>query len=87
MKNGRKDAMKRINLVQMKVKEKGKIVQIEGGANIEKRLSNMGIAVNKPVEKLSGFMLRGPVAIKVNRSIVALGYGTASKIWVELIKK
>ncbi len=79
--------MKRISLIKMKAKETGTIVEIEGGSIFEKRLAAMGINVGKHVTKLSAFVMRGPVAIKVGRTVVALGYGMASKVWVNPNKK
>ena len=76
--------MKRINLVKMKTGQKGKIVQIDGGGGLERRLCVMGVNLDKQIVKLSAFVLRGPVAVKVGRTVVALGHGMASKIWVEL---
>jgi len=79
--------MKRTSLVKLKAKETGIIVEIEGGSMFEKRLGAMGINVGKHVTKLSAFVMRGPVAIKVGRTVVALGYGMASKVWVNPNKK
>ncbi len=79
--------MKKTSLVRMKAKEIGTIVEIEGGSIFEKRLAAMGITIGKHVTKLSAFVMRGPVAIKVGRTVVALGYGMASKVWVNLNKK
>ena len=79
--------MKRKSLIKMKSKEVGTIVEIEGGSMFEKRLGVMGINIGKNVTKLSAFIMRGPVAIKVGRTVVALGYGMASKVWVTPNKK
>lgn len=79
--------MKKISLVQMKAKQQGTIVQIDGGTTLEKRLSVMGVSLGKRVVKLSAFVLQGPVAIRCGRTVVALGYGMASKIWVEQEKR
>ncbi|MFH1092627.1 MAG: FeoA family protein [Candidatus Omnitrophota bacterium] len=79
--------MKRTSLVKMKARETGTIVDIEGGSIFEKRLAVMGINVGKHVTKLSAFVMRGPVAIKVGRTVVALGYGMAAKVWVIPNKK
>lgn len=79
--------MKRTSLVKMKARETGTIVDIEGGSIFEKRLAVMGINVGKHVTKLSAFVMRGPVAIKVGRTVVALGYGMAAKVWVNPNKK
>ena len=78
--------MKRMNLVQMKVRQSGRIVEIEGGQKFVERLASMGVGNGKLVIKLSAFVLRGPVAIKVERTVLALGHGMAKKIWVTLEK-
>ncbi len=68
----------------MKVNQKGRIAEITGGSAMHNRLMSMGIYQGREVTKLSHFVLRGPVAIKTGRSVVALGYGMAHKIIVEV---
>ena len=75
--------MKKISLLQIKENEKVKILEIAGGSNLEKRLMSMGVYKGKEVAKISHIGLRGPVVIKVGRSILALGHGVAAKISVE----
>ena len=75
--------MKKISLLQIKENEKVKILEITGGSNLEKRLMSMGAYKGKEVAKLSHIGLRGPVVIKVGRSILALGHSVAAKIIVE----
>ena len=79
--------MEKISLVKMKAKQTGTIIEIEGGSALEKRLAAMGIRIGKHITKSSAFIMRGPVAIKVGRTVVALGHGMASRIWVHLKKK
>ncbi|MBU4305903.1 MAG: ferrous iron transport protein A [Candidatus Omnitrophica bacterium] len=79
--------MNKINLVQMKAGQKGTIVRIEGAEAFSKRLGVMGMRIDKSVIKLSAFVFCGPVAIRVGRTVIALGYGMASKVWVQLEKK
>jgi ferrous iron transport protein A len=76
--------MKKLSLVQMQANQKGKVFEIQGGTGLVNRLMSMGIYKGKEIAKLSQFALRGPVAIKVSRSIVALGHGMASKIILEI---
>ena len=76
--------MKKITLVQMKPKQKGRISEIIAGKILLSRLMSMGIYPGKEVTKISNFIFKGPIAIRVSRSVVALGYGTASKILVEV---
>lgn len=76
--------MKKISLVQMKENQKGRVSEISGGIATQNRFMGMGIYVGSEITKLSHFIMRGPVAIKVGRSVLALGRGMASKIVVEL---
>ena len=75
--------MKKISLVQLKPKHKGRVAEILGGANLQNRLMNMGIYKGREVMKLSYMGLKGPVVIKVGRGILALGHGIASKVIIE----
>lgn len=75
--------MKKISLIQVKANRKVKVVEVVGGTNLEKKLMNMGLYIGKEVTKLSHIGLRGPVVIKVGRSILALGHGVAAKVMVE----
>jgi ferrous iron transport protein A len=75
--------MKKISLVKLKYGRKGKVAEILGGAGLQNRLLSMSIYPGKEITKLSNFALRGPVAIKVGRSVIALGHGMANKIIME----
>ncbi len=79
--------MKKVNLIKMKTGQRGTIAKIDGGTNLEKRLAVMGVRLDKTIIKLSAFVMRGPVAIKSGRTVVAIGHGMASKIWINLIEK
>ena len=76
--------MRKLSLLQMRANQKGKVLEITGGIGLVNRLMSMGIYKGKEIAKLSQFALRGPVAIKVNRSVLALGHGMASKIILEI---
>ncbi len=76
--------MKKLSLVQMKENQKGKIIDISGGSNLRNRLMSMGMYEGREIVKLSHFALRGPVAVKVGRSIFAIGHSMAAKIVLEL---
>ena len=67
----------------MKVNQRCKIAAIEAGKTLQNRFMSMGIYPGREVTKLSHFMLRGPIAIKVGRTVLALGYGMANKILIE----
>jgi ferrous iron transport protein A len=76
--------MKRVSLVQMKEKQKGKVLEIFSGSALQNRLMSMGIYKGREITKLSQFALRGPVAFKVGGSVIALGHRMAGKIIVEV---
>ncbi|MBN1526402.1 MAG: ferrous iron transport protein A [Candidatus Omnitrophica bacterium] len=75
--------MKKVSLVHLKANHKGRVSEILGGAGLQHRLMSMGIYAGKEIVKLSYVGLRGPVVIKVGRSVLALGHGVALKIMVE----
>jgi Fe2+ transport system protein FeoA len=75
--------MKRVPLVKLKDNQKGIIAEINVGHGLLNRFMSMGIYQGREITKLSQFALRGPLAIKVGRSILALGFGMASKIIVD----
>jgi len=76
--------MKRLSLIEMRENQKGKVLEILAGASLQNRLMSMGIYKGREITKLSHFALRGPVAIKVGRAVLALGHGMASKIIIEV---
>jgi len=75
--------MKKVSLTQLKENHRGKVIEISGDANLQKRLMNMGVYKGRDISKLSHIGLRGPAVIRVGRSIIALGYSVASKVKVE----
>ncbi|MDD5006096.1 MAG: FeoA family protein [Candidatus Omnitrophica bacterium] len=76
--------MKKVSLAQMKANQKGKVIELLGGAGLQNKLMNMGVYNGKEVTKLSHIGLRGPVVIKSGRSILALGHGIATKVIIEV---
>ncbi|MFH0855683.1 MAG: FeoA family protein [Candidatus Omnitrophota bacterium] len=76
--------MKRINLVQMRVKQKGKIAELPEGSVLRNKLMSLGIYSGREVTKISHIGLRGPAAIKVGRSVLVIGHGMASRVIVEI---
>lgn len=75
--------MKKISLIHCKPNHKGKVAEIIGGAALHDRLMSMGVYPGKEIAKVSHIGLRGPVVIKVGRSILALGHSIAAKIMME----
>lgn len=75
---------KQVNLVRMQAGQSGKVVEIQGGHGMVNRLSALGIRPGKRVTKVSAMLMRGPVTIQVDRAQVAVGFGMASRIIVEV---
>ncbi|MCX5782330.1 MAG: FeoA family protein [Elusimicrobia bacterium] len=64
----------------------GTVKEIAGGFGAIRRLRALGFGVGDHITKLSGMHMRGPVIIKVRGTHIAIGYGIASKIIVEVKK-
>ncbi len=75
---------KQITLVRMQTGQNGIVVQIEGGHGLINRLDSLGIRPGKRITKVSSGFMRGPVTIQVDRAQVAVGFGMANRIIVEL---
>jgi ferrous iron transport protein A len=73
----------RTTLDRIDERRKAKVIDIQGGAGIRQRLSQMGIHSGDIVTMLRYGALRGPLLIEIHGSQVALGRGIASKIVVE----
>lgn len=76
--------MSKVNLTTMKVGAKGTIAQVNGGHGLKMRLSALGIRPGVKVTKRSSQLMRGPVTIGLGNTQVAIGFGMAKKIIVEL---
>ncbi len=75
---------KQIALSRMQTGQSGIVVQIQGGHGMVNRLSVRGIRPGKRITKISSMFMRGPVTIQVDGAQVAIGFGMASRIIVEL---
>lgn len=71
-------------LARMQTGQSGTVVQIQGGHSMVNRLSALGIRPGKRITKVSSMLMRGPVTIQVDRTQVAIGFGMARRIIVEL---
>ncbi len=74
------------DLTQLEGGESGVVVEIHGGYGLIRRLESLGIRVGKKVTKVSSQFMRGPVTVRVGNSHVAIGFGMAKKILVEIEK-
>jgi len=76
--------LKQISLVRMQAGQSGKVVEIQGGHGMVNRLSALGVRPGKRITKVGSMLMRGPVTIQVDRAQVAVGFGMASRIIVEM---
>ena len=75
---------KQVNLRQMYAGQSGRVVQIDGGAGLANRLSSLGIRPGKRITKVSSMLMRGPVTVQLGGTRLAIGFGMANKIIVEV---
>lgn len=71
-------------MTQLEEGEGGLVVEINGGYGLVRRLESLGIRVGKKVTKVSSQFMRGPVTVRIGNSHVAIGFGMAKKIFVEI---
>jgi ferrous iron transport protein A len=77
---------KQLSLVQMRTGQAGTVVGVMGGMGLIRRLDALGIRPGRRVTKISSALFRGPVTLRVDSTQVALGFGMAKKIVVEVDK-
>jgi ferrous iron transport protein A len=71
-----------IDLTKLEEGESGKVVEIQGGHGLTRRLESMGIRSGKKVTKVSSQFMCGPVTLRIDNYQLAIGYGMAKKILV-----
>ena len=76
--------MTSIDLTQLAEGESGRIVLISGGHGLIRRLESLGMRVGKNVTKVSSQLMRGPITVRIDGFQVAVGFGMAKKILVEI---
>lgn len=69
----------------MPVGKKGIIRDIVGGHGLANNLDVMGIRTGIEITKVSKQWIRGPVTIRIGNNEIAIGYGMAIRILVELV--
>ncbi len=75
---------KQMNLSQMYPGQSGRVVRVDGGVGLVNRLSAMGIRPGRRITKVSSMLMRGPVTVQLGSTRLAIGFGMASRILVEL---
>ena len=75
-----------LTLAEMRTGQTGTVVGVLAGHGLIRRLDALGIRPGKKVTKISSTLFRGPVILRVDNTQVAVGFGMARKIIVELDK-
>lgn len=75
-----------VTLARMRAGQSGMVLRIEGGHGLVNRLNTLGMIPGKRITKISSMLMRGPVTVEVDRTQVAVGFGMAGKIIVDLDK-
>jgi ferrous iron transport protein A len=70
-------------LDQVEENKKARVIDIQGGWGIRRRLEQMGIHPGDEVKVVRYGALKGPILIEIHGFQVALGRGIASRIIVE----
>jgi ferrous iron transport protein A len=74
----------KLDLTQMQPGESGVITEIHGGHGFERKIQSMGIRPGKRIIKVSSHFWRGPQTIEIGNLQVAIGFGMAKKIFVQV---
>lgn len=73
-----------LTLAQMRSGQTATVIQVLGGRGLIRRLDALGIRPGKKVTKISAGLFHGPVIVKVDNAQVAVGFGMARRIIVEV---
>jgi len=75
-----------LSLAEMRSGQSGTVIEVLGGHGLVHRLEALGIRPGKKVTKISSALFRGPVVLKVDNTQVAVGFGMAKKIIIQVDK-
>ncbi len=73
-----------VTLIDLPDNGEGIIVEIQGGYGLVQKLDAMGIRMGKKIIKVSRQWMKGPVIIRSGNTEMAIGYGMAQRIMVEI---
>jgi len=77
---------RQLTLAEMRTGQTATVVEVLGGHGLIRRLDALGIRPGKKVTKLSSAPFHGPVILRADNTQVAIGFGMARKIIVEVDK-
>jgi ferrous iron transport protein A len=72
------------SLTTMQEGESGHVVAVHGGHGFRRRLEALGIRPGMKITKKSSQIMRGPVIVQVGGAQIAIGFGMARHIIVEI---
>ena len=75
-----------VDLTQMQPNESGTIIELHGGFGFMRKLQSMGIRPGKKITKISSHFWRGPQTVEIDNLQIAIGYGMARRIFIEVKK-
>ena len=73
-----------VSLAEMAPGQTGMVVSLEGGHGMMRRLAAMGLHRGAAVTKTSTQPFRGPIGVQVGNTEVAMGFGLARRVMVEV---
>lgn len=73
-------------LIDLKVGEKGKILEIRGGRRLIQRLNDLGLTIGTIIKIEGEAPFAGPVRLLVRGSNLALGRGIAVRIVIQHLR-
>jgi ferrous iron transport protein A len=76
-----------LSVAEMRTGQTGTVIRVLGGHGLVRRLDGLGIRPGKKVSKINSTLFHGPVTLRVDNAQVAVGFGMARKIIVEVDKR
>ena len=73
-----------VSLTQMAPGQSGIVISLKGGHGMARRLATMGLRRGVAVTKTASQPFRGPVSVQVGNTEIALGFGLARRVMVEV---
>jgi len=64
--------------------QSGRVMQVAGGIGMVNRLNALGIRPGKKITKVNSMLMRGPVTVQLGGTRLAIGFGMANRILVEI---
>ncbi|MDD5079744.1 MAG: FeoA family protein [Candidatus Omnitrophica bacterium] len=73
-----------IDLTQLQPRETGIVKEIQGGHGLVSKLQSMGLRPGKKVTKVSSHFWHGPQTLEIDNMQIAVGFGMAKRIFIEV---